>query len=236
MIARVSSMRSSHPAARRCNLGAAQWRRGRVAAAVLLIFVVAKPANAQPTSTDPTPPRENRGIDVVKVLAGGLLGLGLHESGHLVFDELFDAQPHLKAVHFGPVPFFAIAHRGNLSPRREFTVSSAGFWTQEGIDEWLLTRRPALRDERAWLTKGVLAFNVLNSIGYALVAFAEAGPPERDTRGMAASIHMNEPIIGAIVLAPAILDSVRYLRRGSDWAAWTSRGMKAASVVLVIRR
>ena len=172
----------------------------------------------------------------MKVLAGGLLGLGLHESGHLVFDELFDAQPHLKAVHFGPVPFFAIAHRGNLSPRREFTVSSAGFWTQEGIDEWLLTRRPALRDERAWLTKGVLAFNVLNSIGYALVAFAEAGPPERDTRGMAASIHMNEPIIGAIVLAPAILDSVRYLRRGSDWAAWASRGVKVASVLLVIRR
>jgi len=199
-------------------------------------LVVAEPANAQPTSTDPPPPRENRGIDVVKFLAGGLLGVGLHESGHLVFDELFDAQPHLKAVHFGPVPFFAIAHRGNLSPRREFTVSSAGFWTQEGIDEWLLTRRPALRDERAWLTKGVLAFNVLNSIGYALVAFAEAGPPERDTRGMAASIHMTEPIIGAIVLAPAILDSVRYLRRGSDWAAWASRGVKVASVLLVIRR
>ena len=172
----------------------------------------------------------------MKFLAGALAGLGLHEDAHLVFDGLFDAEPHLKPVHLGPFPFFAIAHRGSLSPRREFIVSSAGFWTQEGIDEWLLTRRPALRDERAWLTKGLLAFNILNSIGYALIAFAEAGPPERDTRGMAASIHMKEPIVGAIVLAPAILDSVRYVRRGSDWAAWASRSVKAASVLLVIKR
>jgi hypothetical protein len=204
--------------------------------AVILAILTAATAQAQGTSTDPPPSPENKTVDVVKFLAGGLLGLGLHEGGHLVFDGLFAAEPHLKRVHFGPVPFFAIAHRSSLSPRREFTVSSAGFWTQEGIDEWLLTRRPALRDQRAWVTKGVLAFNVLNSIGYALVAFAEAGPPERDTRGMAASSRTKEPIIGAIVLAPAILDSIRYVRRGSDWAAWTSRGVKVASVLLVIKR
>src|SRR5436190_3247794 len=187
MIARVSSMRSSHPAPSICNLSAA---RRRVGSAVLLTLLVAATAQAQQTSTDPPPPHENNALNLMKFLAGALAGLGLHEGAHLVFDGLFDAEPHLKPVHLGPFPFFAIAHRGSLSPRREFIVSSAGFWTQEGIDEWLLTRRPALRDERAWLTKGLLAFNILNSIGYALIAFAEAGPPERDTRGMAASIHM----------------------------------------------
>jgi hypothetical protein len=218
-------------------MSAALWRSCHVAAAVLLVCIIATAARAQETSTSqpPAPSHENGAVELVKFLAGGLLGLGLHETGHLVFDELFAAQPHLKRVQFGPFPFFAVAHRSDLSPRREFMVSSAGFWVQEGIDEWLLTRRPALRDERAPLTKGLLAFNILNSIGYALVAFAQAGPAERDTRGMAASIHANEPVIGAIVMAPAILDSIRYVRRGSRWAAWTSRGVKVASVLLVIR-
>jgi len=172
----------------------------------------------------------------MKFVAGGLLGLGLHEAGHLVFDGIFDAEPNLKGVHFGPFPFFAISHRSDLSPRREFTVSSAGFWVQEATDEWVLTRRPGIRDEHDWLTKGVLAFNVLNSIGYAIVAFAKAGPVERDTRGMADSIGVDERAMGALVLAPAILDSYRYFQRGSRWAAWTSRAVKGGTVLLVLKR
>jgi hypothetical protein len=49
---------------------------------------------------------------------------------------------------------FPISHRSDLSPRREFTISSAGFWIQEATDEWMLTRRPSLRDEHAWGAKG----------------------------------------------------------------------------------
>jgi hypothetical protein len=175
-------------------------------------------------------------VDTVKFLAGAALGLALHESGHLVFDAAFDAQPHLSHVHLGPFPFFAIAHRGDLSPRREFIVSSAGFWVQEGTDEWLLTRRRALRRQHAPGAKGLLAFNVLNSVGYALVAFAKAGPPERDTRGIADSIAIDERAIGAIVLAPALLDTWRYFRPDARWAAWTSRVAKAGSVALVLKR
>jgi len=213
-------------------------RRGRARTAVIgvLAAAVATAAAAQPTSAAPAPPNENRGVDLVKFLGGGLLGFGLHETAHVIFDELFDAQPHLKSVHFGPIPFFAITHRSDLSSRREFMVSSAGFWMQEGLNEWLLARRPPIRDQRTGLMKGLLAFNILNSVGYALVAFAEAGPPERDTRGMAASIHVPEPIIGAVVLAPAVLDGYRYFTRSSGWAAWTSRGVKVASVALVIRK
>jgi hypothetical protein len=171
----------------------------------------------------------------VKFLAGAALGLAMHEGGHLAFDVAFDAKPHLSGVKFGPFPFFAIAHRSDLSPRREFTVSSAGFWVQHATSEWILTRRPLIRDNHAWGTKGVLAFNVLNSVGYAFVAFAKAGPSERDTRGMAASVGIDEPAIGVLVLAPALLDTYRYFSRGSRWAAWSSRAVKIGSVLLVIK-
>src|SRR6058998_3456640 len=153
MIARVSSMRSSHPASKGSNTSAALCRCGRVVAGAVLLLFVATSAGAQQTSAAQSSASENGAVDIMKFLAGGLLGLGLHESGHLVFDAVFDAQPHVKAVHFGPFPFFAIAHRSNLTPRREFTVSSAGFWVQEVGSEWLLTGRPAIRDDRVGIIK-----------------------------------------------------------------------------------
>ena len=149
-------------------------------------------------------------------------------------DVIFDAAPRITHVQFGPFPFFAISHRSDLSPRREFTISSAGFWVQEGGNEWLLSRRPNLRREHAPFAKGVFAFNVLNAVGYAMVAFARAGPSERDTHGMS-RIGIDERVIGVIVLAPAALDAYRYFRPSSRWTAWTSRAVKAASVLLVLK-
>ena len=191
-------------------------------------------ACAQSTGQAARPP-EHRVADVAAFLAGGVLALGAHEAGHLIFDAVFDANPRITHVQFGPFPFFAVAHRGDLSPRREFTVSSAGFWTQEATNEWLLTKRPYLRGEHAPLAKGVFVFNVLNSIGYGAVAFAKAGPSERDTRGMAAAISVDERVIGAIVLAPALADAYRYFRPESKWAKWASRIAKAGGVLLVIK-
>lgn len=158
----------------------------------------------------------------------------MHESGHLLFDGLFDAPPRLERVTFGPFPFFAIIHRSDLSPRREFTVSSAGFWVQNGTNEWLLTRRPALRQDHAPFVKGMLAFNVLTSVGYGAVAFARAGPFERDTRGIADSARMDERVVGAVVIAPALLDAYRYYRPEARWAKWLSRAAKVGSVLLVL--
>jgi hypothetical protein len=205
-----------------------------LAAAGLGLFP-ATSAGAQETSTAPPAIAENAAVVTVKFLAGGLLGLAMHEGGHLAFDALFDAQPRLSHVHLGPFPFFAISHRGDLTPRREFIVSSAGIWVQEWSSEWLLTRRPFLREERAWVAKGLLAFNVLNSVGYAILAFARAGPPERDTRGMADSIGVDERVIGAIVLAPAVLDGYRYFRPAPRWAAWTARAVKVGTILLVTK-
>jgi hypothetical protein len=237
MIAIVSSMQPSHPALKICNMNADGGRCARaVLAAVALGVFAATSARAQETSAVPPAAADNVAVQTVKFVAGGLLGLAMHEGGHLVFDAFFDAQPRLSRVHLGPFPFFAITHRTDLTPRREFTVSSAGFWVQEATSEWLLATRPVLRERHSWLSKGVLAFNVLNSVGYALVAFARAGPPERDTRGMADSIGVDERIVGALVLAPAVLDSYRYFKRGSGWAGWTSRAVKTGSVLLVIKR
>lgn len=173
--------------------------------------------------------------DTVKFFTGGAIAFAAHEGGHLFFDVLFDADPRLTRVDFGPIPFFAIAHRGDLSPRREFAVSSAGFWVQEGGSEWLLTRHPNLRREHAPAMKGVLAFNVLTSIGYGAVAMAKTGPFERDTRGMAGAIGIDERAIGAIVIAPAVLDAYRYVNPDSRWAKWVSRAVKAGSVLLILK-
>jgi hypothetical protein len=224
-------------------LNAAVCGCARVVGCAILQVILSIPAAAQDTSAAPSAqPNEHRAVDTVKFLAGAALALGLHESGHFVFDVAFDAHPRLGGVHFGPFPFFAVTHDSNLPPRHEFTISSAGFWVQEATDEWLLTRswcradlQPCpLRGDRAWFAKGMLAFNVLNSVGYALVAFARAGPAERDTRGMA-TIGVDERAIGAIVVAPAALDAYRYLKPDARWAVWASRAAKAGAVLLVLK-
>jgi hypothetical protein len=183
----------------------------------------------------PADPAPSRAADVAKFLAGGAIGLCAHEAGHLAFDYTFGAEPGIRKVNFGPLPFFAITHEP-LSPRREFTVSSAGFWVQALGNEILLTARPQLRGEHAPMAKGLLAFNVLTSMAYAGAAIAHAGPPERDTRSMALFLGVDESAVGAMLLAPAVLDTVRYYRPAARWATWASRGVKVATVLLVMRK
>ena len=172
---------------------------------------------------------------VLEFLGGGALALGAHESGHLLFDAIFDANAGLKKVSFHGIPFFAITHDTGLPPTKEFVIDSAGFWVQEATNEWLLTKRPRLRYEHAPLLKGMFAFNVLASVGYSIAAFARTGPVERDTRGMADALRWKEPWIGALILAPAVLDAIRYYRPDAKWATWGSRGVKVGMVLLVIR-
>ena len=168
-------------------------------------------------------------------LAGAAVGLGAHESGHLIFDGIFDAHPGIKKVDFHGLPFFAITHDSGLSPRREFVIDSAGFWVQEATNEVLLSKRPNLRHERAPFTQGVFVFNVGASIAYAGAAFARTGPLERDTRGMAAALRWKEPYVGLLILIPAVLDLVRFYHPDQQWAAWGSRAAKIGGVVLIAR-
>ena len=191
-------------------------------AAAAMLCCTAATAHAQQTGT------------VVRFFAGAALGLGLHESGHLVFDAAFDAHPGVRKVSAGFIPFFAITHEP-VTPLKEFTISSAGFWVQHAGSEYLLSRRPNLREEHAPLAKGILAFNVLTSVMYAGAAFVQHGPLERDTRGIALSADIPEPWIGASILAPAVLDGARYYRPRSRALRWASRAAKIGGVVLILK-
>jgi hypothetical protein len=202
----------------------------RLSLAVTLLWVV---AGSDAAAQQPPPPSrvESAGL----FLAGSAVALGAHEGGHLFFDLLLGADPGVDRVDFHGIPFFAITHRSGLTPRRELTISSAGFWVQHAGSEWLLTRRPRLRRERAPFAKGVLAFNVLTSVGYAGAAFARTGPAERDTRGIAAGSGVDERWVGAMILVPAVLDGWRYFRPEAKWAPWASRAAKAGMLVLLLR-
>ena len=190
-----------------------------VAIAILLAFV----------------PRQSAAQGSVALFFGGAaLALGAHEAGHLTLDVAFSAGPGIRKVNAGPFPFFAITHHP-VSPAREFTISSAGFWVQHASDELILAKHPDLGREHAAVLTGMLAFNTLTSVGYAIAAFAQRGPAERDTRGMAASAEVREPWIGASILAPALLDGARYYRPDAKWLKWASRATKIGGALLVIR-
>ena len=202
-------------------------RRVQKAGPVLLfVLLFASPAFAQ---------EESGASRFGKVLLGGVAGLGLHETGHLVANWAFEEKVKVKKVDYKGIPFFAISHARDLSPRREYVVSSAGMWAQYLYSEQILTHHPNLKNEQAPFRKGMLAFHVVTSLVYSGAAFGKTGPVERDTRGMATSRRINERWIGAIVLAPALLDMYRYFNPDARWATWTSRGVKMGSVALVIK-
>ena len=207
-------------------------------AATVGFVVISLPVWAQPQQKTPeqlSTSGTQRAATLGLFVAGGAIGLAAHEGGHLLFDVIFDADPGIRGVDFHGIPFFAITHRSDLSPAREFVISSAGFWVQHLGNEWLLVKHPRLRDERAPLLKGIFAFNVLASGAYAAAAFFETGPGERDTRGMAVSADVDEPWIGALVLAPAVFDTWRYFRPRSRTAVWMSRAAKLGGVLLTVR-
>ena len=204
-------------------------------AAILLTAALGSAQDNATRSATDSSTSEHRVTSALKFIGGGAVGLAAHESGHLIFDGIFNARPGVKKVSFHGVPFFAITHAPGLSPRREFIIDSAGFWVQEGTNEILLHRRPNLRREHAPIAKGVFAFNVLASVAYAGAAFARTGPIERDTRGMADALRWKEPYVGLLILLPAILDVVRYYQPEARWATWGSRAAKIGGVVLIAR-
>jgi hypothetical protein len=159
----------------------------------------------------------------------------VHEAGHVAAGAAYGAHPGIKSIRYAGIPFFAVTH-DHLPRRREFVVSSSGFWVQHAGAEWLLSRHPRLREERAPFLKGMLALDVATSTIYAGAAFVSRGPPESDVLGMARSLGAHgwsAPAVGAWILVPAVLDGVRYLYPDQRWAAWASRGSKVAFMALV---
>jgi len=229
--------RRMNPQQRLCRIGELRRSRG-VRALVLVVFLVfglASQSRAQTDAPAQPPDSPSTGKQVVLFLTGAASGLAAHEAAHVIADLAYGENPGLKKVDFHGIPFFAITHRSGRASNEEFVISSAGFWAQSAGNEWLLSKRPHLKSEQAPFAKGYFAFNVLASVAYAGAAFAKTGPAERDTRGMAASSRLDERWIGALVLAPAVLDAWRYYRPGSKWATWSSRGAKIGMVLMVVR-
>src|SRR5690348_2262163 len=84
-----------------CNMGATlcRWIGRRVIPAICVLVVAAVPAEA-----DQSAPENSHDVaDAAKFVAGAGVGFALHEAGHLLFDVVFDAQPYVKTVHFGPL-------------------------------------------------------------------------------------------------------------------------------------
>jgi hypothetical protein len=221
-----------------CNANATTRPARTLSSWFLIITLVAAFGPASAAAQDEAQPSrghdERRAAEFVKFVGGAATGFAAHEAGHLVFDVVFDVNPGVKRVSFAGIPFFAITHREGTTAEQEFTIASAGFWVQHASSEWILTSRPDLRASHAPFLKGWLAWNVLASGAYSVAAFARIGPPERDTRGMAASLSVPEPWIGGMILAPAALDAWRYFHPESRWARWTSRVAKTGLVVLVL--
>lgn len=189
---------------------------------VALVALAPRPAAAQDVAS------------VLRFVAGGAAGLVVHEAGHVVTGLALGANPGFTRLDYGFIPFFAVTH-DDVSRRREYLISSSGFHAQHLANEWLLgdeaTRGSAFR-------KGWLTFNLATSAVYTAAALGTFGPPERDTRGMAVSAGADgipEPVIGVLILAPAVLDGVRYLKDDPAWARWTSRALKAGLLLIAIR-
>src|SRR5919109_2848464 len=74
---------------------------------LLLGFVSAASAQTPPAApaSSPATPSEHPIASLGSFLAGGAIGLAAHESGHLLFDAIFDAHPGIKKVSFHGVTF-----------------------------------------------------------------------------------------------------------------------------------
>lgn len=202
---------------------------------IVSLLVSAGTASAQSDAEESASRSESsRTAAAFAFLGGAAAGLVAHEGGHVLFDVIFDADPGIRRVEFAGIPFFAITHRPGLPPAREYTISAAGFWAQNAAAEWILTKRPELRRERGAFVKGMLAWSIASSAAYTVAAAGTLGPSERDTRGMAGSLGVPEPLVGTLLLIPAVCDLWRYLDPDARLPRWMSRAAKIGLVFVVV--
>jgi hypothetical protein len=182
--------------------------------------------------------------DVGLFAGGAATALVAHEAGHATANFSMGNVPHVEQVSFvGAVPFFAVAPDiyciGKNCVRRDgspfgpgrsglLLILMAGFDVQHLTDEVLLTRDPQLRLHHAPFTTGMLAFNTLTSVAYAVSnltgiepnagdlsdAFRDAGAPRAWTVGLLFGI--------------AGLDVARWVFPDAEWLAQLSRAAKVA--------
>ena len=182
-----------------------------MAAVVALVLL----GGARPAAADEADFR--RFTDYLWLLGGAAAGFASHESGHLVTDYILDTHPTFVRVKTGPFPFFAI-QPNRLTPRKLYATAAAGFATQDLYSEIILNLDPGIREHSHPFLKGMLAFHVALSVGYAVTAFAGTGPPQSDVNAMARGSGWPRWAMGLMLLGPAALDTYRYFVPDSCWA------------------
>lgn len=193
------------------------------------------PPLPQPEPEAPTPRKLGRWAgNPAKFFQGAFVALAGHEMGHVIANFAVGADPYLKSVNYGPIPFFTIEPGRKLNNREHYITASAGFNSQHIINEWLLTEHPNLKDEDEPFLRGMAGFNFWLTVGYAATAFAGTGPPERDTKGMADSLGWNERWVGVMILVPTALDTYRYKHPDAKWAVTASRASKLLIIGLAL--
>ncbi len=181
--------------------------------------------------------------------AGAISGFLLHEAGHMFANLIQGNVPKFEGIlGFGFIPFFTIApriycegdrcfkHDGSefwSGARGKFAITSAGYNVQHLTDEIMLSRTPNLRYQVAPFRKGLLTFNVLLSVGYALAALTTIENTQGDLSSSAKLIGFHHAYYASMLLIPAVFDTYRYFRPEAKWAPWVSRTGKVAVLGLV---
>jgi hypothetical protein len=177
--------------------------------------------------------------------AGAATGFFAHEAGHVFANLVQGNVPKFQPIWgLGFVPFFAIepriyCHKGHCEKHDgsafhggvagSATITTAGFDVQHITDEILLTRRPNLRTRQvAPYRKGLLAFNVLLSVGYAITSSTHIENPQGDVSSTTRVLGYPRAVLAAELMVVAGLDTYRYFWPESRWAPWVSRASKVA--------
>jgi hypothetical protein len=180
--------------------------------------------------------------DVALFTGGVATALVAHEAGHGLANLALGNVPHLESVQFlGVVPFFAIAPdiecRAGSCFRRDgsafgpgrpglLLILLAGFDVQHATDEALLTLDPRLRESHAPFRTGLLAFNTLTSVAYAVANLAGIEPSAGDLAGAVRDARASRAVLSLSLLGIAGLDLGRWAVPDLAWLAWASRAAK----------
>jgi hypothetical protein len=200
--------------------------------------------------TRPEPERAPIGRRIGIGLAGAFAAFLAHEAGHVTVNLLTGNVPHFDGLLVGGfVPFFAISpdlycdhdhphcYKRNgetyhAGLRGRFSIVTAGFNVQHLTNEIILSLHPQIRYQEAPFKKGMLLFNVFLSWFYSIGAWSRLEDPHGDLIGASRASGINEGVLSAFLLAPAILDTYRYIFPAQRWAPWASRTMKVAFIGL----
>lgn len=193
--------------------------------------------------------------DVRDFRSGGLFLAGVataffaHEAGHVGANLVQGNVPRVRGIlGWGFIPFFTldpqIKCRDGQCKKRDgsafstglpgkVAITSAGFNVQHLTNEVLLSQEPRLRYRVAPFRKGMLAFNLLLSVGYAFSALTRIENGEGDVTHSARLAGIPREAYASALLLIAGLDTYRYFCPSSRWAPWVSRTSKAGFIGVV---